>query len=229
MNTQEIDLNDLGLIDDNEQPIDLDNMPAERSSIPRELPTPGATLVFTLPAITSTNLKSIVQPLATQDGQRIQLVFRDENALKLGSGQHFDQTFWGRDQPVRKDGQVVGTTNEVAKLLKACGFGGTLTSKADYVKAILASSGASFKVDNSPKPYCNPKKGIFKDGKKVESILGCGKGYGLKAESFTGKNGKLYETFQIPRDAAGGYKTSFACACGAVLNAWPRYENFRTV
>ncbi len=227
MTSVDIDINDLGLIDDNEQPIDLDNMPAERSSIPRELPTPGATLVLSFPTITKDNLGKIVQPLPTADGQRIQLVFRDENALKLSNGQPFEHTFFGRDQAVYKDGQVVGTNNEVAKVLKATGYSGVLASKADYVRAVLASSGATVKVDNAPKPFCNPKKGIFKDGKKQESVLGCGKGFALKAESYKTKAGKQVDVLQIPRDASGAYKTKFECVCGAYLSAWPRLENFR--
>jgi hypothetical protein len=226
MTETDIDINDLGLIDDGDVPVDLDNLPKDRSSIARELPIPGATLAFTLPLITKENIGNILKPLPTPEGQRLQLQFRDEYALTLSNGQPFENTFFGKDQAIRKEGAVVGFTNDIAKLLKATGYTGILNSKSDYVKAVLAVSGASFKADNAPKPFCNPNKGVFKNGKKDEATLGCGRGYGLKADSYEWK-GKKYETFGIPRDASGAYKTKFECACGALLSAWPRLENYR--
>lgn len=221
---ENIDLNALELFDDNETPIDTDNLPEERSSIPKEIPVPGVTLKLQIPLVDNSNAKDVIKALQTDAGQRIALEFKDSNAFRLANGSQQEVTINGYDRAIYDKGQVVGTTNEVAKFLKAAGFKGTLSSKADYVKAIQAVGGNWVLADNSPFVKCNPKKEVFKAGKKLQGVFGCDTRYALKAQSYDKKDGTHVEILSIPRDpATGAFKSRFECKCGNLLTAWPQF------
>jgi hypothetical protein len=221
---QNIDLNELGLIDDGDVPIDADNLPEERSTLPRETPQPG-TLRLQVPAFD----RSIIKPLPTDNGQRIKVDYRDSFALKLlPSGKPFSYGISGADRGVFDKGQRVGTSSELAYFLKATGFTGVLSSKSDYVKAIQQAAGKTFEANCTWSTSCNPKKQVYAEGGKQDRV-GCGRRYALKAESYKKKDGTQVDILAIPRDASGAYKDKFDCMCGARLTAWPRLESFRAV
>lgn len=224
--TQTVDLDDLGLIEDGDVPVDVDNLPQERSSIPFELPVPGAKLLLQLPLLTPETLKQIVKPLSTADGQRMQLVFADEFALKTQAGLPFNYTFRGRDQRRKdKEGREV-VTNDIAKLLKGLGFKGVLASKQHYLMALMEYSGKWFYATNAPSPFCNPAKPAFIGGRKSEKA-GCGKKYAMKAQEYDNRAGQHVVIPQIPKDPiTGAFLSKFNCQCGSSLTAWPTLEGF---
>jgi hypothetical protein len=224
--SDELSLENLGLIEDGDVSIDVDNLPEERSNVPREIPTPGATLLLSVPAVNMENLSQIVKPLPTDNGQRLMFEFTGANALKFSSGISFEYTIRGYERQIYDKGEPTGAfTSDLAKFLKACGYKGTLASKKDYLAALIAASGAKFLAENTPRVYCNPKKAIFKDGAKQEQT-GCGAQYELKAW----KNKKKgTETLAIPRDAHGTFQTKFECKCGAQLTSWPTLSGFKPV
>jgi hypothetical protein len=228
--TNDINLSDLNLIDDNEAVIDLDNLPEERSSVPKFIPTPGETLLLQLPTISKENLAEIVKPLDTPKGQRIQLLFKGANALRVGgaNGTQLEVTVSGKDKTFFKEGskEPAGITNDIARLVKAAGYQGTIASKKDTVDGVLASSGKLVTAFNDAGVSCNPLKPIWRDSQEQAGTMGCGARYGLKAKPAS-KDGKYGATMTIPRNAQGTFETKFTCRCGAGLTAWSRLTNFK--
>lgn len=229
MNTEtDFDLNslmeNLGLIEDGDPSIDVDNLPKERSSVPRELPQPGA-IKLRLPG----NIKEAIKAVnVTGLGQRMQLKFADDVALvAVNSGQQVTYNVSGAEFANKKDGQVVGFTSELARLLKAVGYQGTLASKGDQVKGVLESAGKEFLVDVSYETRCNPEKPIYKDRAK-QAQNGCGQKFRLKAESYKDRNGVQVNILPVPRDSSTGmFKQKFECTCGAELGVFLRLSNYR--
>lgn len=225
--TEDFDINGvmegLGLQDDNEPEIDVDSLPKERSNVPRELPQPG-TIRLRLPG----NIKEAIKPVATDLGQRIQLQFRDDAALvDAKSGLQINYNVSGMEMANKKDGQVVGFSSELARLLKAVGYSGTISSKADQVKGLLSSAGKEFLADAAYETRCNPERPIYRD-KAKQAQNGCGQRYRLKPESYKDRNGQQVTILPVPREATGVYKQKFECTCGAELGVFLRLSNYRS-
>lgn len=224
MQTEEVNLNDLGLMDDGDPEVDLTTLPKERSA-PRELPQPG-TMRLRLPG----NIMESIKPISSPNGQRLQLQLRDDCALiDVKSGLPVNYNISTLETAVYNKGAVTGFTHEVARLLKALGYEGPLSSKADQVKAIQSVAGREFLVDIGYETACNPKREIYKDRAK-QPQLGCGQKYRMKAENYKKKDGTPVEIYAIPREATGAYKQKFQCltaGCGAELGVFLRFSNYR--
>lgn len=217
----------LGLIDDNDQVLDTANLPRERSGVPRELPQPG-TLRLQVP---DSILKTIT-PVATNMGQRIKLVLKDEHAMTdMKTGLPVNYTISGMEFLVKgKNGQEGAYRSELASFLKATGFEGILDSKAAQLKAIQQAASKEFKADAAYETKCPADRPIYKDGAKQNQV-GCGQRYRLKYEQWDDKKtGKVTKILAIPRDENGHYKQKFSCmteGCGALLSAFLRLSNYR--
>lgn len=224
--SHDIDLNNLGLMDDGDPEVNVDSLPKERSGVPRELPQPG-TLRLRIPGGLPVNNNEVFKPMSTQAGQRLQIAFRDAFPLQdTRSGQAVNYTMSTMEQAIWKDGVAAGHTNEAARALKALGHSGALNSKADYIKGFKAAEGKEFLVDAGYNTRCNPNKPIYKD-KARQPQMGCGQNYDMQAKSYESKTKGHVEILPIPRDATGAYKQRFACKCGAELSVWLRFSNYR--
>lgn len=229
--SDELDLNNLGLLDDGDYEIDVDNLPEERSSIPKEILAPGVSVDIVFPVLTQANLEKIVKTIPAnvqaERGQRLRFEFKDENALRAGLDVSVDNI----ERYVYDKGKPTGQkTNSMAQMFKGLKYKGVLESKKSYIDALRTFGGVRAKAENVPTVYCNPKKAVFKDGKKQDgqngagTQMGCGQEYRL--EGYAKKKGG--EVLQFPKDGATGeFKAKFVCKCGAFLTAWPKLGNFR--
>jgi hypothetical protein len=155
----------------------------------------------------------------TDDGTRQIVVvnFKDAYSLQAEPGglrwsgrltnRPYEQTIFEGD---KRDKVLV---NDLALLLKALGFKGTLSTNKAYIAALQQYPGGVFMADPDWSAYCNPQRAIYKDGGKVEGTLGCGQRYGLRA--YSKKDGT--KVVLIPKDEAGRWADRFTCACGAEL------------
>ncbi len=206
---------DLGLVDDpEEQPIDGDNVPRER--VRREsLPQPGTRSVFMLPKDLASRFE--------QDGNIITLDLFDNALIKIPENQPLR---WSVNS--RKLGE---SESKLVYLAQAVGVdieGKTPTPSDIAVELANIGAGAFFQATVTWNTYCNPKKPIYKDGKKHDGLMGCGQSY--RMEAYTKNNGD--EVYQIPRGEGGTWFERFPCSgnddqCGALLSCRLDLENFK--
>jgi hypothetical protein len=203
--TNDIDLQALGLVDEElPEQTDLDALAEEPTF---EMPQPGK-YVFTLPAVITYPAAFKVQP----DGkgvQRIQAVFRKgKDAEGNPTGEDFRLHVGSGRLSINLGNMPMGERgSKLSYLLKACRFGGTLRTNADYIKAVIAAAGTSFQANliytannKDTKERYSSRPWKSKDGSK--------------------------EAKPIPRGSDGKYPQEFVDAHGVTLRCFPDLENF---
>ncbi len=222
MQTEDIDLQNLGLFDDGEEAVDLGALPAERSSLPNEIPQPG-TLVLRIPGNLTADPAIFGQVTDTEGYKRLRIKFTEDMSLLIQpSGTPLSYNVFDFRRTDR-EGNVRG---EMLSFLRALGTS-TATSKAEMVKSVLAARGKDFKADLAYEATCNPKRAAWRNGKKdVEP--GCGQKYDMKARTYPRQDGTQVVILQVPRDPSGKWLSQFACTgCGADVRAFVRLSNYR--
>lgn len=221
----EIDLQALGLFDDGEQPVDLDNLPEERSSLPKEVPQPGV-LVLRIPLGLEATPQIFSAVVDSGGEKRLQVKFREEYALQIqpsGAALHYNVTDYRNKD---RDGNVSG---EMLSLVKALGYKGPINGKADFVKAIIEGRGKDFKADLSYTATCASNRAAWRNGKKSDRP-GCGQKYEMRAQEYQKKDGTNVVKLQIPREGNGIWKNRFQCVvpgCGADVMCFVRLSKYR--
>lgn len=176
------------------------------------------------------------------DGTR-QLVYADFNSAyaliaqpgnKQWTGRIYNRprtmkTGWG------KDAKEINT-NDLAQLLKAVGYAGSLTTNKAYAEALSKYPGAKFEADISWSVNCKATKNIWAEEidpetgdsriKEQAGRVGCGKTY-ISDEGYTKKDGT--QVYSIPKDENGSWAPRFTCACGAALSANDNLNKIRGV
>jgi hypothetical protein len=216
-----VDLNNLGLIDEKIN-VDVNNLPKEYS--PSEvLPQPGQ-YVFEIPQLS----EAAYQPYQTNAGQRLKIVFKGADALKvLPSKQTIP--YASINNLERAYGKEKKMVSDMAFLLKALKYTGKLANNMDYAKAVAAAaaSGSSFKARLSWQTTCSPTKDIYAGGSVQFGIKGCGQRFEEVAR--IQRDGK--QILCIPRAEDGFYKERFECVCEnqALLKVFPVLNGFQPV
>ncbi len=225
-NVEEINLSDLGLLDDGEEELNLENLPGERSSLPREIPQPG-TLVLRVPGnLQPTDFKPITE--AGSGFQRLRVSFKEDLAFLIQpAGTPLSYNITDFRNTIKSGDNAGQTMGEFLSFLRALGVT-SVSNKADMIRGVLGARGKDFKADLGYTATCNPKRNSWKSG-KVSSDVGCGQKYDMKAQSYEKKDGTEVNIKQIPRDASGKWLGRFPCDCGADLQAFIKLSNYRAV
>ena len=212
-------INDLGLIEEELPPVDPGDLPAQGYAF---LQPKG--YIFTLPKITDEDIKEPLVKVESITGaaqaQIVKVKFSGKHALQVGN-QQFSASLSNRSRMLRGV-----SVNDLAYLAGATGYPDVLRSNRDYIKALQAAAGKSFKADVELNASCRSTHDIYDDtGEQVLGVKGCGQEWHLRA--YKKKNGK--QVVAMPKASDGSYAETFPCNCGAYLRAFPNLSNIRAV
>ncbi len=215
MATDDLNLNDLNLVDDEINDVDFGNMP-EGGGFPPP-PQPG-TYEFTLPKEFTGKM---FENKPTPDGARVVVHFEDDKQLRMADGRSFRTQITNVARKRNKEG---AKASDLGLLLKNA-LGETVQPKSniEYAKALAKHGGKKFLADVELSGRCSPDREIYKDGKKQPGVKGCGTEF--RMDAYTKKDGTV--VYQIPRDG-DKWATDFECPkCKAIIRAFPNLNRFR--
>jgi len=205
---------------------DFENMPTGMSSVLTP-PQPGIFL-FELP--TPEILYNAFETIQhAEQGQRLQVVFKDESALKnlTLQGQPYHANLSNVTRVINfKSGPVV--VSDIAMLLKALGVTPEEFTNPGYAQALINAGSKKFKGEHTLSTNCSEKRDIYKDGSPQKGKKGCGQKYAV--DSYQPKHPPgARVVLAIPREEENStlIRTQFECACGASLRSWGRLRGFK--
>jgi hypothetical protein len=219
-----MELNDLlnNLIGEEDIPVDFDNLAPQRGGAV-EPPQPGP-YAWTLPKVPNFEQKEF-QGL----GPRIQAVFREDKSLTgVGpTGESFLMGYTITNAEIFEDETTKTKASEMNYLLEAVGHVPKGKKNSDYAKALTAAcaEGKQFVADVEWYVKCDKKKDIYKEGKVVPGVKGCGAEYAQ--ESYKKRKDQTV-VGEIPRvNGTNKFSYRFECTCGAELRVFPSLRRYR--
>jgi len=203
---------------------DFENMPTGMSSVLTP-PQPGIYL-FELPS-PEILYNSFEVTQHAQQGQRLQISFKDESALKnlTLQGQPYHANLSNVTRIINfKSGAV--TVSDMAMLLKALDIVPEQLTNAGYAQALVNAGGMRFKGEHTLSTNCSDKRDIYVDNQQQKGKKGCSQKYAV--EGYTPRNPPgAKPVLSIPKDEHGLVSVKFPCVCGASLRSWGRLRGFK--
>lgn len=224
------DINALGL---KKSTIDLpDEIPEERSGFAPP-PYPGD-YRFKLPQ----DMGHLWDVMETQNGQRISLVFDDENPLEITQAK--DPDYVGQNLRVRinnaernraKKGEPEVKVSDMTYLIRALSAPNAppkTKSNEEFIAAMKKFAGREFGATLEWTANCGEKRGIRVEVEDPETHARSIETYKDEAGNEKPGCGTRYYMGDWPKEN-GRYATSMTCQCGANLIPFPQLRNFKAV
>lgn len=212
-------IHDLGL-NDEPRGLDFNAMPTGMGSRP-VTPQPGI-YKFRLPSEDA--LFNAFDVIDDGTDKILQVKFRDEAMLFNVSLNNWYSTNVNNRIRSFKRGEDNITFSDLSLLIAATKVPvPDNPTDTDLANALVSAAGKEFMAEHTLSTACSSKRDVYRDGKTIPGLKGCGLSY--SSDPYTKKDGT--EVLPIPKDA-GALALRFTCSCGAELRAWANLRGFRS-